>query len=68
MEGAEIFMEGGGNFEEGAEILDESVGNLREVVGRRSLYLATNEQGLGHNQQYASALVKHYHRNAMYCH
>ena len=74
--GAEIFMEEGGNLhgggwkslKRGAEMFEEGGGNLggesggnqREVVGRSTLYWATNEQGLGHNQQYASALVKHY--------
>ena len=81
--GAEIFMEGGGNLhrggrkslKRGAEILEERGGNQTEVVGRSTLYWAANELGLGHvmschviDQQYASALVKHYHRVAMYYH
>ena len=69
-------MEGGRNLhgggrkssQRGAEILEERGGNQTEVVGRSTLYWAANELGLGHDQQYASALVKHYHRVAMYYH
>ena len=46
-------MNGGGNLRRGGQNLG---GELRKL--KRSGW-ATNKQGLGHNQQYVIALVKH---------